>query len=108
VVVSQRLEPKSRVIHGLESLELTVRQALSVENARRLHNKLLKRSKNIFKQDITTLSTKTLDSTIESDESGLPTMYSIAYYMELLQRIAKTGREVRDDVGSVESALKSK
>jgi hypothetical protein len=32
VVVSQRLEPKSRVIHGLESLELTVRQALSVKN----------------------------------------------------------------------------
>jgi hypothetical protein len=35
-------------------------------------------------------------------------MYSIAYYMGLLQRIAKTGRDVRDDVGSVESALRAK
>jgi hypothetical protein len=61
----------------------------------------------MFKRDIAALSTEIPDSTIGSDESGQSTMYH-GYYMGLLQRIVKTGREVRDGFGYVESPLRSK
>jgi hypothetical protein len=103
----------------LESLELTVRQALSVENHDVISPRVLSKCKtiaiywnvrnNMFKRDIAALSTEIPDSTIGSDESGQSTMYHpVGYYMGLLQRIVKTGREVRDGFGYVESPLRSK